>query len=195
MIVCGPILLGRLGRRRRRTRAGSRRRAARWAGTGPSTGAARSRMAAGATIDAWPAGVSTSTRRSAGWVASAARSLTNPYAVCARSSNAAGVGAGEFCERGRHQRVDGGAVRHAGGVGVVARAGGQVRLAEHRRAELAPLALVLDRDQHERAVLRGERPVGADRGMREADPGPASCRCPRSRAAARSSSRPCRRTG
>ena len=71
----------------------------------------------------------------------------------------------------------------------------QVRLVEELRAELHPFALVLDGDQHQRAVRGGERAVGADRGMREAKPLRRACRCPRRTAAARSSSRPCRRTG
>ncbi len=44
----------------------------------------------------------------------------------------------------------------------------QVRLAQHFRAQLLPLALALDRNQDVLAVLRAEHAVGRDRGMREA---------------------------
>ena len=145
--------------------------------------------------DTAPFGVATVGRRSAGWRANAATSLTKPYAVLAARSFAAACVARQPGERRADMRVDHGAVGDADHVGLEARrvAAGPAR--QELRAELRPFAFVLDaRSTPARRRRWRTRRTGRSRDAR-GPAVPAPGRCPRRTAAARSSSRPCRRTG
>ena len=72
-------------------------------------------------------------------------------------------------EHRSHEAVDLRAIGDARGIALVAGFLRQHHISEDNATEIRPFALVLDRDQHQRAVGQRERAIGADRGMREAD--------------------------
>ena len=140
------------------------------AGTGPRTGDSPSTSAGGAMMEAGPPGVSTGTRRSAGCVARSATLVDEAVGRAGLAEPRRRLVPGHARRRHRATRARRPPARLATRALLLSKPGrfGEVRLAQDRGAELRPFALVLDRDQHQRAVAGREGAVGADRRMREA---------------------------
>jgi len=128
------------------------------AGAGPSSRGPALLMTGGAAIETFPFGVATAAhRRMAGELGDG---VDEAIGGVGGTQLCRGLVAGQSGEGCADVGIDRCAVGDTDHVGFEAGALGQVGLVQEAGAEVAPLAFVLDRDQHQCDVRRSETPYG-----------------------------------